>query len=499
MFNENPFTLSGRNIDGVKPFHCLPENSFNDGSICLEWDQNARVYFNYQAKNGIECHYIKWEALSHNVYPQDCYEFTEEKGNWYGGGITRLNEYPFDHATFDFSPFVTGDSHVQQFGNALKRYFISSEGVAIQIADDVPLYISMNRDNSRQFCMRAMNDNFAFVNRLTPNGMPVLNYKICVADDMRSLHKNLIEHSLFDGMKQEDITVVHSMLEEPVWQIPAVGVSQLNTTSIYNYTADVVDSGFLRIGHVLINEFWQNEIGDYTVDEERFKDLQEKINILHRRGFKIVLTIQPFISTESPNFAEAVEKKLLIYERLSERSIPALTRYKSSVSAGVLDVTNANAVPWLLEKLKKIIDDYKIDSYFIDFGTSYNMPHYYQCNKSLVNPDHYKSIFTSSIGEHVPIFGVSGAITIPRPPAFLSLPPVNSSWESLQSIIPTVLTYGIIGTFILCEYSSDVNFIDHTNRFPIPITRTSRWRLQYTTQLYENSFISVARTTSISR
>lgn len=112
-----------------------------------------------------------------------------------------------------------------------------------------------------------------------------------------------------------------------------------------------------------------------------------------------------------------------------------------------LDVTNTNAIPWLLEKLKKIVHDYKVDSFFIDFGTAYNMPHYYQCNKSLMNPDQFKSIFLSSIEEHVQLFGVSGAISVPRPPAFLSLPPLNSSWEGLQSIIPTVLTYGIIGIF----------------------------------------------------
>lgn len=411
----------------------------------MEWDQNARLYLKYEEKNGIECHDIKWEALHENVFPQDCYEL---KGNWYGGGITKENDYPFDQATFGFAPFITGDSRIQQFGNAMKRYFISSEGVALQIQDDVPLHLSMNRNNSRQFCMKAMNDYFAFVNRLTPNGLPILSYRICNGEDMKSVHQFMTQQSIWDGMKETDITAVHSILEEPVWQIPAHGADQLNTMSIYNFTAEVVDSGFLRIGHVLINEFWQNEIGDYTVDEARFKDLQEKVNILHRRGFKVVFTIQPFISTDSPNFAEAVEKKILIYERLSERSIPALTRYKSSVSAGVLDVTNTNAIPWLLEKLKKIVNDYKIDSFFIDFGTAYNMPHYYQCNKSLVNPDQYKSIFLSSIEEHVQLFGVSGAISVPRPPAFLSLPPLNSSWEGLQSIIPTVLTYGVIGMFM---------------------------------------------------
>lgn len=208
--------------------------------------------------------------------------------------------------------------------------------------------------------------------------------------------------------------------------------------------------GFLRLGHVLINEFWQREIGDFTLDTDRFETLSNTVNILHRRGFKVALTIQPFISTNSRNFGDAVRRKILIYERLSERTISALTRYKSSAASGVLDVTNAASVPWLVSKLQAVINATQIDSYLIDFGTAYNMPHYYQCNQSLINPDQYKTIFVASLENAVPLFGVSGAVSIVRPPAFLALPPVNASWEGLQSIVTTALSYGVLGySFIL--------------------------------------------------
>lgn len=46
--------------------------------------------------------------------------------------------------------------------------------------------------------------------------------------------------------------------------------------------------------------------------------------------------------------------------------IPALTRYKSAPSTGVLDVTVNTS--WLLQKLKKIVKDYQVDSFFLDFG-----------------------------------------------------------------------------------------------------------------------------------
>lgn len=49
--------------------------------------------------------------------------------------------------------------------------------------------------------------------------------------------------------------------------------------------------------------------------------------------------------------------------------IPALTRYKSAPSTGVLDITIADTYSWLLQKLKNVTKDYKIDSFFLDFGT----------------------------------------------------------------------------------------------------------------------------------
>lgn len=201
----------------------------------------------------------------------------------------------------------------------------------------------------------------------------------------------------------------------------------------------------MKQGHVLINEFWQKNIGDFTVDEERFELLEETINIMHRRGFRIVFTVQPFISTESQNFAEAVSEGLLVSERSSDRRIPALTRYKSLHSAGVLDVTNNRTIPWLLDKLKDVMSKYQFDAFNLDFATAYSMPHYYQCEKRIQNPDQYKSIFINSVQGSIPVFSVNSAIERPRAPTFVSLPQFESSWEGLRRVIPTVLTYGLVG------------------------------------------------------
>jgi myogenesis-regulating glycosidase len=430
--------ILGTTVHAEKPYQCLPKDRLDDGSVCLEWDKQLRLFFNLEATDSeaLRCYSMRWLSLDDSKFPTDCFTIA---GHWYGS-------WPMDSGDVQMAPFITGDGSDGKWSTALKRYFINSRGIAIQVDERTPFYLSLDTNKTNQFCLQARHDNFAFVNRLTPSQRPQLKYKICTADDMRILHNGMTQKSLWDGLKEKDIKQINSLLDEPVWQISTSDVDTLSESAIYNYTEDVIALGFLGLGHVFVNEYWQNEVGDFVLDTQRFPTLENTVDILHRRGFRISLTVQPFISTESPNFVEAVGKHLLIKERYSDhRNIPALTSYKKSASVGVLDITNNVTVPWLQNKLDKIVQDYKIDSFYLDFGTSADIPRFYSCSKTLANPDEYKTFFTSVLDGVVDIIAVNSAISVPRPPAFLSLPPVNSSWSGLQSLIPTVLSYGIIG------------------------------------------------------
>ncbi|XP_049871882.1 myogenesis-regulating glycosidase isoform X2 [Pectinophora gossypiella] len=432
-----------------KAFPCLPEHRMGDGSECLEWLNTLRFYLKClphdPGADNTTCYSVHWKALREDISPNDCFDYTDTKVHWYGGGQSLNISWPINSGSIDYTPFITGDIQKSQWGNALTRYLINSKGAAIIIDDETPLYVSINA-GKKEICFKAKYDDFAFANRFTE--FAEMKYNICTSRDMKSLHSSIHSHQrapLWDGLKPADMQTLDSLISEPVWQIAPRFKHELQAETISKYTEDVINLGFLKQGHVLINEHWQNEIGDLTVDRSRFQTLNETVDKLHRRGFKVAFTVQPFISTESNNFAECVQKRLLISERSSDRRIPALTRFKSLHSAGVLDITNNRSVPWLVNKLQSVIDEYHIDAFYFDLGTAFDMPHYYQCEKKLVNPDQYKTIFTKTFEKMLNIIGVSSAVALPRPPIFVSLPPFESTWEALGRVIPTMLTYGVNG------------------------------------------------------
>ncbi|XP_049820816.1 myogenesis-regulating glycosidase isoform X3 [Aethina tumida] len=438
----------GTTLNYDKSLPCLPEHVKNDSSKCLEWMHNARLYINGYKYRNLKCYNIHWISLSKRTDPTDC--FIMNGDHWYGGGQTAENAWPLEKGNHTFHPFITGTVDKHEWGNVLKRYFISSKGAVVMIDNESPLYVSVTE---KELCLRAKYDDFAFANKFTPTAE--LNYSICASNNMSQLHSKFAESSRWDELRKEDNDFINKMIAEPLWEVTTatkeeLTVDTLNAFSIAitNITEKISKSeegNILKLGHILINEFWQKHIGDFELDETRFPSPEETVEKLHRRGFGIVFSIQPYISTESSNFAEAVERGLLVSERFSDRRIPALTRYKTLQSAGVLDVTNNRSVTWISKKLKNITEKYKIKLFNLDVGTAYNMPHYYQCEKLLLNPDQYKTLFVKSLQNEISIFGVNSAIERPPPPTFVFLPPFESSWEGLRRVIPTILTYGILG------------------------------------------------------
>lgn len=49
----------------------------------------------------------------------------------------------------------------------------------------------------------------------------------------------------------------------------------------------------------------------------------------------------------------------------------------------MLDITNNQSIPWIQERLLAVVKKYNINSFYLDLGSTYNMPHFYRCINNL--------------------------------------------------------------------------------------------------------------------
>ncbi len=136
------------------------------------------------------------------------------------------------------------------------------------------------------------------------------------------------------------------LLELPLWQVPALPPNQTTYTlpTIAAYIESVVGrvaastipppgdggaSGGARVdrGYLLLSHHWQARMGDLALTEE----LVGAERLASEAGLTLVLTLNPFVSTDSVSFKEGVQRGLFVMERNSSsqaRPIPALTWFK---------------------------------------------------------------------------------------------------------------------------------------------------------------------------
>lgn len=102
-------------LGNAKPFKCQEKP---DEGVCWEWTKTAKLYLSLDKKftgfssdnwPSTRCYNFRWEALDPNFFPTDCFNIGEERGQWYGGGLTKDADWQLERGSFGFAPFISGD------------------------------------------------------------------------------------------------------------------------------------------------------------------------------------------------------------------------------------------------------------------------------------------------------------------------------------------------------------------------------------------------------
>ncbi|XP_040580468.1 myogenesis-regulating glycosidase isoform X2 [Lepeophtheirus salmonis] len=474
IFNaENALTveaeLGGQFTQGVHPYPCKNTQNTKKGSlsfnltdsplkneelspkkednICIEWKNQARLEMKKSLlKEGMNCYSLHWQSLHEDVSPIDCFPVGKDHGHWYGGGETAGAAWPLDKGQIRNSPFVTGDEDNTEWGNVIKKYFLNSKGFSLTIEDHTPLFVSMNES---KFCIQARFDNFAYYYHRF--NLPRLNYTICVEQDIKTVHSKLLPESFWEGHSQKDLDTLQHLLEKPIWQLNSKNEGfPVSHDLLEKYIEEVLGRRKFQNdndrGYLLLDHRWQKYMGDFEFNNKAFPDIKKTLQIIKDSGFQLVLTVNPYVSTESKNFRVGVQKEIFVKERNSPKNVPALTWFDNIPSTAFLDITNNMTVQWLqtrLEKLSKTLNNEAL--FYLDIGNTFHVPTYFNFSVPLDNPDLYGEHFTKHVMDQVPVIGVSGASSKrPKAPAFVFLSTPKSNWSNLQTIIPKVLHLSVV-------------------------------------------------------
>ncbi|XP_054720059.1 myogenesis-regulating glycosidase-like [Uloborus diversus] len=417
----------------LNPYQCDIHSKLASVKICEEWKYRAKLHINFSHNSNLSCYNIHWTSLAMDTVLQDCIAL--KQANWYGMGLQRQLQWPLKVTPGDSSyPLVTGDGVEQMFGGILDRYWLSSDGVAVLVDSDVPLYITITKEH---LCLQSRNDREFPYQQTHPIS---LKYTICTSKDMRILHSNVLlnyRSPLIDDRGE-------TFLTSPIW-VPPNG-EELTQTSVQEFANRIMEhSSKVLPGFVLLDSRWQQEEGSLDFNRKTFPDPKEILKILRNKGFRVLLVIHPFVCLPSRTFEQATEELHLVSDR--EKNVPLLTRWQGSV-CGLLDFTNNSTSSWFLARLLKLKQKYNIDGFVFTGGQTTYLPRYYIYHTSAINPDMFLQHYLSIAKKLNSILGTEVGFLTQSFPGFVRMTPRTVSWDrfsGLGSVIPEVLTLGLLG------------------------------------------------------
>jgi len=212
-----------------------------------------------------------------------------------------------------------------------------------------------------------------------------------------------------------------------------------NEIDIRKYADDIVKNGF-PTGVIMIDDNWQDRYGTWNFDCEKFTDPKGMIEKLHKMGFKVMLWVVPFISSDSPIYRKLAEKKMLIFED-KEKTKAAKIEWWNGVS-GLVDLSNPEGEKWFKDQLNSLVSTYGVDGFKLDAGD----PESYIGNYSYgdLDPNEHCEAY-ARLGLDFPLNELRACWKMAGQPLVQRLRDKSHTWGDVQVLIPDMIGLGLIG------------------------------------------------------
>lgn len=158
------------------------------------------------------------------------------------------------------------------------------------------------------------------------------------------------------------------LFTRPVYEIGGELGYVHNQRSVIEYADRIISEGF-PLGTIVISDGWRSMNGAYDFDRDYYHDPRTMMDELHRKGFKVMLTITPFVPASGRSFVSYMQQGYLLSK---EDRKPLIVENDGGYSA-CMDVSKRGCIDMIAQRLNFIRDTYGVDGFRFDARAL--MPH----------------------------------------------------------------------------------------------------------------------------
>lgn len=356
--------------------------------------------------------------LSYNLTAQNILEINPQDGEyWWGGVVAYGGRMPY------IQPVEEIDLLSKNNNNQVVPLLLSNKGRYVW--SNFPFKFSIAEDKT----ITVKSD---FENIAITNAGKTLREAYMDASRKHFSASGVLPDTLFFTMPQYN-TWIELMYNQ-------------NQEDILKYARGIIDNG-LPPGILMIDDNWQRYYGNFDFRAEKFPDPKGMVKQLHDMGFKVMLWICPFVSPDSPESRELRAKDYLIKNKKTNK--PAILSWWNGQSA-CYDLTNPEASAYFVSILKNMQKEYGIDGFKFDAGDndSYAIPDLISYNKDALSVDHTQA--WAKIGLEFPVNEYRAGWKMGGEALVQRLGDKRYSWSAVQSLIPEMVTAGLLGYAYTC-------------------------------------------------
>ena len=428
--------------------HSLFKKKIGGDSLFYEWENTVTLRV---LQDSNRCFMLRWEAGNSDLSTfSDCYQLAGS--HWYGGAEVLKQVWPLEKADLKMRPFLPMDylqvKNDTAYGSVLERCWFNSKGIAILVNESVPLHVSWNKGGDGRFCLKA--DKQGYPTSTVPHH---ITYRICSGEHARDIHAHVMKHFFQLPIDIPDVR----MIKEPIWSTWARYKKAVNQSVVLEFAKQIQQYGFPR-GQIEIDDSYSTKYGDFDFDPVKFSNPQWLIDQLHKEGFRVTLWVHPFANTDSEAFQSGMKYWV------KQRDVIGIVKWWNGAAAA-LDTTNSAARNWFVGRLKTFKAKYGFDSFKFDAGELTYLPRDYDlASIQNFNPACYSTKYAEMAASFGPMVEVRVGYQTQQLGQIVRMLDKDSRWDEnngLRSLIPTALTFGILGyPFILPDMIGGNGYCD---------------------------------------